>query len=242
MLCFFDLLRSKMVDVEYTIEVPRQALEVLRRVHGPSREECRADDPAFFYKATTFDGVDGYSAAEIKDFVRNDLIGLVGVVLRPDVPLVISEGEDKSVSIVGHNYQACGDHRGGGGVLRGGGIYVPPHIGAAVRGAEQDEDDSNYYNVSLEFDRCALPALQYLVNLTATFFRNGGSNYPQFSMEHLAEELTNGRPGAREFDLVRSLTGVVAEGIHPMGVGGFRKTLFLPPKRIALAELILRVA
>ena len=56
-------------------------------------------------------------------------------------------------------------------------------------------------------------------------------------------EVVSNIPKVKESDaLVRSLTGVVAEGIHPMGVGGFRKTLFLPPKRIALAELILRVA
>jgi hypothetical protein len=240
-LCFFGLSRSKMVDVQYTIEVPRQALDVLRRVHGPTSEECRDSDTAFFHKATPFDGIEGYSTDEVEDVLRNDLIGLVGVVLRPRTPLVISEGENRSVSIDGYNYHVDGGHRWGG-VLEHGGIYVPPHIQAAVQGAKQDEDDKNSYNVSLGFDECALPALRYLVNLTDAFFRKGREKYPQFSMECLTDELTVRRPGEREFDLVRSLTGVVAEAIHPVGVDGFRKTLFLPPKRIALAELILRVA
>ncbi len=238
-LCFFDLLRSKMVDVEYTIEVPRQALEVLRRVHTPSREERVSADPAFFHKSTAFDGIEGYSAEEIQDFLRNDLIGLAGVVLYSNTPLVISEGDDRSVSIAGCNRYVDDDPHRGGRVFEHSGIYVPPHVKAAIQRAEVDEDNSDYYNVSLGFNACALPALRYLVNVTDTFFRKGVENYPQLSMERLAESLTSGRLRDREFDLVRSLTGVVGEIIHPIGPDRFMKTLFLPPHNIARAELIL---
>ena len=228
-----------MVDVEYTIEVPRQALEVLKKIHTPSREECAAVAPAFFHKATAFDGVEGYSAEEVRDILRNDLLGLVGVVLYSNTPLVVSEGEDRSISIAGHNYRVDDDPHRSAGVFGHSGIYVPPHIRAAIQGADVDEDNDNFYNVSLGFDARALPALRYLANVTDTFFRKGGDNYPQLSMENLVEDLTSGRPGNREFDLVRSLTGVVGEIIHPIGTERFCKTLFLPPKRIALAKLIL---
>jgi hypothetical protein len=301
-----------MSTIEYEIEVPQKAMDLLANIYSPTKKECavmnvvdyeneRKNNP-FYWRFSKFwhkhakdvpdedirkDQVDKYwkdrekvsehrrkgrvyrknslfyrNATSIKElieqtgesedhvrtFMREQLFGLIGIVVDSfshHIQTGSSEKDSKIFAYLPNNVPVYGRPIR---VIKYSGVYIPfPVADNVQKGIDCGPDERGFFQVPMHINESSLPVLSYTVKRTRELeekkLREKGKsrrNYVEFHDSELARVIGINRKKTKE--AIRDLLGVVVEAVHPINMERYSNKVFLPSCRRELAEDLLRFA